>query len=295
VRIAAHAKLNLFLRILARDHTGYHQLETAFVLLELADDIVVSRAGRGGEVALTVEGPDLGPPEQNLAVRAARAVLAATGETFGVSIHLTKRIPAGAGLGGGSSDAAAVLLAVNALAGHAVPRPELLYFATRLGADVAFFTSGAPAALAWGRGERFYRLAPLPAAPLLLAVPPIAVSTADAYRWWDEMHPVPAARGPVVLDADALATWGSVGRLGGNDFEPPVFGKHPELRDLYERLAHTAPLWVRLSGSGSSLAAVYKSERDRDDAAATLKPREAVPLATTTRAMAAPGPEALPT
>jgi 4-diphosphocytidyl-2-C-methyl-D-erythritol kinase len=295
LRIAAHAKLNLFLRILARDHTGYHQLETAFVLLELADDIVVTRTGRGGEVALTVEGPDLGPAEENLAVRAAHAVLAATGDKFGVSIHLTKRIPAGAGLGGGSSDAAAVLQAVNALAAHAVPRPELLYFATRLGADVAFFTSGAPAALAWGRGERLYRLAPLAAAPLLVAVPPVAVPTADAYRWWDDMHPAPAARGPIVLDADALATWGSVGRLGGNDFELPVFGKHPELRDLYERLAHTAPLWVRLCGSGSALAAVYKSERDRDEAAAALKPREAVPLATTTRALPAPGPEAIPT
>jgi 4-diphosphocytidyl-2-C-methyl-D-erythritol kinase len=240
-----------------------------------------------------VEGPDLGPPEQNLAVRAARAVLEATGDRFGVAIHLVKRIPAGAGLGGGSSDAAAVLHAVNALASHAVPRPELLHFATRLGADVAFFTSGAPAALGWGRGERLYRLAPLPAAPALILVPPFAVGTADAYGWWDAMHPEREARGPIVLDADALATWGSVGRLGGNDFELPVFGRHPELRALYEKLAATAPLWVRLCGSGSALAAVYKSERDRDDAVAALSAREALPLATTTRAAPAPGPSAL--
>jgi 4-diphosphocytidyl-2-C-methyl-D-erythritol kinase len=292
LRLAAHAKLNPFLRILARDQTGYHQLETAFVLLELADEVTVVRTDRGGEVTLDVDGPDLGVPEQNLAVRAARAVLAATGGRFGISIHLVKRIPAGAGLGGGSSDAAAVLQAVNALAGHAVPRPELLHFAARLGADVPFFASGAPAALAWGRGERLYRLAPLPAAPALVAVPAVTVPTVEAYRWWDEMHPAPEPRGPVVLDADALASWGSVGRLGGNDFESPVFARHPAVRELYERLARTAPLWVRLCGSGGAVAAVYKSARDRDDAAAAL-PAGTTPIATITRAVVASGPEPL--
>src|SRR5437870_911621 len=156
VRIAAHAKLNLFLRILARESpTGYHQIETAFALLDLADELVVTRTASG--VALTVQGPDLGAPEQNLAVRAARAVLEATGHKFGVALELTKRIPVQSGLGGGSSDAAASLHAVNTLAGNAVPRHELLHVATRLGADVAFFASGAPAALAWGRGERLDR------------------------------------------------------------------------------------------------------------------------------------------
>ncbi|MGH7674690.1 MAG: hypothetical protein ACREMV_05400, partial [Gemmatimonadales bacterium] len=99
-------------------------------------------------------------------------------------------------------------------------------------------------------------------------------ATPDAYRWWDDMHPEPAARGPLVLDADALATWGSIGRLGGNDFEIPVFGRHPELRALFERVAATHPLWVRLCGSGSAIGAVYRTERDRDDATMTLGERE---------------------
>jgi len=285
VRVAAHAKVNLFLRILAREQggTGHHQIETAFALLELADELVAVRHGAPGEVTLTVDGPDLGPAEENLAVRAARAVLAATGNRFGVALALTKRIPVRAGLGGGSSDAAAALHAVNTLADNAVPRAELLQFAAKLGADVAFFASGAPAALAWGRGERLFRLAPLPAAPALLAIPPGGVATADAYRWWDEMHPEPAARGALALDADALASWGSVGRLGGNDFELPVFGKHPALRALYERLAATHPYWVRLCGSGSAVAAVYKSERDRDDAAQQLGSREQEVIPTMTR------------
>ena len=289
VRIAAHAKVNLFLRILARETSGYHQIETAFTLLELADELVVTRIAQG--VELQVDGPDLGPPDENLAVRAARAVLDATGRRFGVRIELKKRIPTRAGLGGGSSDAAAALHAVNALADNAVPRHELHHFATKLGADVAFFASGAALALAWGRGERLYRLAAPPAAPALIAVPPLPISTPDAYKWWDALHPDVPARGPIVLDADALASWGSIGRLGGNDFEVAVFGKHPPLRALYERLAATRPLWVRLCGSGSSLAAVYRNERDRDEAASHLGTRDQALLPSATRAAPAPAPE----
>jgi len=288
VKIAAHAKVNLFLRVLARESTGFHQIETAFALLELADDLVVTRTDGG--VTLEVQGPDLGPSEENLTVRAARAVLAATAAKFGVAISLTKRIPVRAGLGGGSSDAAAALHAVNALANNAVPRHEVLHMAAKLGADVSFFAGGAPIALAWGRGERQFRLPPLPAAPALVAVPAVGVATPDAYRWWDDNNPDPGPRGPVLLDAEAFSGWGSVGRLGGNDFELPVFGKHPELRELFERLAATRPLWVRLSGSGSAVAAVYKSTRDRDDAAAAVGRKTVTLITTTTMAVAAGGP-----
>ncbi len=290
VRIAAHAKLNLFLRVLAREQSGFHQIETAFALVELADDIVVTRTEAGVSLTVAAASRDLGPVEDNLAVRAARLILAATGARFGVAITLTKRIPVQAGLGGGSSDGAAVLHAVNALANNAVPRHEVLQLAARLGADVAFFAGGAAAALAWGRGERQFRLPPLPAAPALIGVPHQGVATPDAYRWWDAMHPEPAARGPVLLDADAFSGWGSVGRLGGNDFELPVFGKHPELRALFERLAQTRPLWVRLCGSGSAVAAVYKTPRDRDDAASVVDRKTVTPITTTTRAVAAGGP-----
>jgi len=264
VRVAAHAKVNLFLRILARETSGFHQIETAFALLELADELVVRRTDSG--VTLEVNGPDLGPSDENLAVRAAHLVLDATGNHFGVAIKLAKRIPVRAGLGGGSSDAAAALHAVNALAGNAVPRHELLHFAATLGADVAFFASGAPLAIAWGRGERLFRSPAPPAMPALVAVPALSVATPDAYQWWDDRNPAPSPRGPVALDHDAFATWGSIGRLGGNDFEQPVFAKHPELRSLYERMAGTGPVWVRLCGSGSAVAAVYKKESERDDA-----------------------------
>jgi 4-diphosphocytidyl-2-C-methyl-D-erythritol kinase len=282
LRTFAHAKVNLFLRILAREHSGFHQIETAFLLLELSDQIEVRRTDRG--VRLEVDGPDLGPVEENLAVRAAKAVLEATNVKFGVEIALSKKIPTRAGLGGGSSDAAATLHAVNLMAGNAVPRHELNHLAARLGSDVAFFAAGIPAALGWGRGERLMALAPPPAAPALLALPKgIEVATPDAYHWWDQSAMHDGGRGPVVLAPDSLATWGSVGRLGANDFELPVFGKHAEIRALFEKLAGTKPYWVRMSGSGSAVAAVYRNTHDRDDAGHTIGSRDQVLMATDTR------------
>jgi len=293
VRVAAHAKINLFLRVLARETSGFHQIETAFALLELADELTVRRTDSG--VTLEVEGPDVGPSDENLAVRAARMVLDATGNRFGVAIKLTKRIPVRAGLGGGSSDGAAALHAVNALAGNAVPRHELHHFAARLGADVAFFASGAALALAWGRGERQFRMPAPPSLPALVAIPPVQVATPDAYAWWDEQNRSPSPstppRGPVTLDADALATWGSIGRLGGNDFEAIVFAKHPDVRTLYERMAETGPIWVRLCGSGSAIAAVYKKESERDDAVQRLGEKRQRLIKTMTRSIVSDGPQ----
>jgi 4-diphosphocytidyl-2-C-methyl-D-erythritol kinase len=282
-RVLAHAKINLFLRILARESSGFHQIETAFTLLELADELVVRRTDSG--VTLEVDGPDLGPSDENLAVRAARMVLDATGNRFGVAIKLIKRIPVRAGLGGGSSDGAAALHAVNMLAENAVPRHELHHFAAKLGADAAFFSSGAALALAWGRGERQFRMPAPPSLPALVAVPQIQVATPEAYAWWDEQNRSPSPRGPVTLDADALSTWGSIGRLGGNDFETVVFAKHPQLRSLYERIAGTGPVWVRLCGSGSAVAAVYKKERERDDAMQRIGEKQQRLIKTATRSL----------
>ena len=269
VTITAHAKVNLLLRILAREADGYHGLETAFCLVALADRMTVERRPEAG-VGLEVVGADTGPLEQNLAVRAARAVLDATGARVGVHIRLEKQIPVRAGLGGGSSDAAAALIAVNRIAGDAVPRHELLQFAARIGSDVPFFLSGAPFALAWGHGERLLRLPPLPRAPVLLLTPAVWIATSEAYGWIDEARASMARRGAVALDLAALGTWGDVARLSGNDFESVVFGRLPEIRQAFEALAGTRPLLCRLSGSGSTLFAVYRSVRDRDDAAMQL-------------------------
>jgi len=291
VGVAAHAKANLFLRILAQEASGFHSLETLFCLLELCDELSVERIARG--IELEVEGAETGPAEENLAYRAADMVLEATGKRFGVRMRLVKRIPVMAGLGGGSSDGAAALHAVNRLADGAVPRHEILQFAAKLGSDVAFFASGAPLALGWGRGERLFRLDPPPQAPALVVVPPFGISTKQAYALLAASRAQDARRGAVLLEHDGFETWGSVGRLGGNDFETPVFGQEPELRTLFEELAATGPLLVRLCGSGSAVVALYKSEGDREAAAQRVARSERQIIETHTRAHPAPAPQDL--
>ena len=265
VEVPAHAKLNLLLRVLAREDDGYHGIETLFTLLDLHDTLIAERI-EGREVSLTVDGADTGPFLMNTAFRAATLVLDAVGQSFGVRLHLEKRIPVRAGLGGGSSDGAAALLAVNQLAGNAVPRHELLQFAARLGSDVAFFVAQAPLALGWGHGERLLRLPSLPAAPALLVTPAEGVSTADAYGWVSAARKHDGRRGALALDLDSLASWGSIGRMAGNDFESVVFARLPAVRAAFEALCGTHPLLCRMTGSGSTLFAIYRSVRERDDA-----------------------------
>lgn len=291
LHISSHAKVNLFLRVLAREADGYHGIETLFCLLNLADDLRVERR-EGHDITLDTGGTDLGPERDNLAVRAASAVMEATGRRFGVHLELTKRIPARAGLGGGSSNAAAALVAVNHLAGNPVPRHEMLQMGARLGSDVPFFLSGGALALGWGHGERMMRVPALPPAPALLLIPPIGVSTAEAYRWIDQARVSGAARGAVALDLDSLSTWGSIGRMAGNEFESVVFGKHPGIRAAFEALTGTHPLVCRMSGSGSAIFAVYRNARERDDARLMLSPRLGKTIATETSSSEPPGPSA---
>ena len=291
VSIRAHAKINLFLRVLSRESTGFHGIETVFSLLELADEISVERTARG--IDIEIEGADTGPTEDNLAVRAARAMLAATGERFGVRIHLKKNIPVRAGLGGGSSDAAATLHAVNALTGGAVPHHEVLQFAAKLGSDIPFFASGSSMALGWNRGERLFRISGPPRAPTLLVIPEVGISTVTAYELLDRAGGYPTPRGAIVLDPDALRTWGSIGRLGGNDFESVVWGREPRIREAFERMAQTRPLLVRMSGSGSAIVGIYRSESDLEQAASMIGRAGWGLVQTRTRSNPAPGPVAL--
>jgi 4-diphosphocytidyl-2-C-methyl-D-erythritol kinase len=290
VSLPALAKINLFLRVLTRDADGYHGLETLLCLVSLADTLQAERR-EGHGVTIEVLGADVGPPEKNLAVLAASRVLEATGNRFGIHLTLTKRIPARAGLGGGSSDAAAALHAANRLAGNAVPRHELLQFAAHLGSDIPFFFTGAPLALAWGRGERLLRLPPLPSSPALLLTPPVPIPTAEAYGWIDAAKQSTGRRGAVALDLDALSRWGDIGRMAGNDFESPVFSRYAEIRAAFEALVATRPLVCRMSGSGSTLFAIYRSPRDRDDAIMMLGRKHGTITPVETLATSAAGPE----
>jgi 4-diphosphocytidyl-2-C-methyl-D-erythritol kinase len=171
--ISAQAKLNLHLRIFDRDASGYHPLETIFHRIDLSDDLSVEATSKGR--TLDVVGQDLGPVEKNLAWRAAESYAANNGWPKGFRINLTKRIPTGAGMGGGSSDAAAVLRALNALSPNPMAKPGLLRLAAKLGSDVPFLASDSVMALAWGRGERMLALDPLPRCDILLMTPDFSV------------------------------------------------------------------------------------------------------------------------
>jgi 4-diphosphocytidyl-2-C-methyl-D-erythritol kinase len=289
VRLPALGKINLFLRVLSRDDEGYHGLETLLCLISLGDILTAERR-EGTGVTIEVVGPAVGPDKENLAVKGAIRVLQATGNRFAVHLRLEKRIAVRAGLGGGSSDAAAALHAVNSLAGNVVPRHELLQFAAQLGSDVPFFMTGAPLALAWNRGERMIRLPPLPASPALLVTPDVPIATPEAFSLIDQSRTSGARRGAVALDLAALSQWGDIGRMAGNDFESPVFARHSQIRAAFEALVATKPLVCRMSGSGSTLFGIYRSPRDREDALMMLGRKHGTLTPVETMATSAPGP-----
>jgi 4-diphosphocytidyl-2-C-methyl-D-erythritol kinase len=269
VRVAAQAKLNLFLRVLSRERSGYHQLETIFLRLDLCDELLVRAGGRAR--VLHCEGPavpsgGLGPPESNLAFRAAEAYSAVSGWPSGFEIHLEKHIPAGGGLGGGSADAGAVLRALDALAPAPLDASTLLRVAISLGADVPFLTTEAPMALAWGRGERMLVLDPLPTRPVTLFVPPFAVATSEAFEWLAHTRPVHSPR-PVLLDRTRLESWEGIASLVANDLEEVVVAHHPGLGELLSAVRAThAPRVVGMTGSGSTVFAIGEHITELGDA-----------------------------
>lgn len=253
--LEAQAKVNLALRILAREDGGYHQLETLFARIDLADSVRVATDTAGRE--LTLEGADVGPPERNLAWRAAEAFMAEAGWPRGFAIHVEKRIPVGGGLGGGSADAGAVLRILNAIAPRPLADATLFTLAYRLGADVPFVTLDAPYALAWGRGERLLALNPLPAREVLLCLPPFGVETAAAFGWIDAQRREEPLRAPAPMRARDLDRWDGVTRIAENDFETPVIHRHPGIAACLEALGAAGARIARMSGSGSTVFGVF--------------------------------------
>ncbi|MEO5510709.1 MAG: 4-(cytidine 5'-diphospho)-2-C-methyl-D-erythritol kinase [Longimicrobiales bacterium] len=268
----APAKLNLFLHILAREATGFHQIETLFCALELCDELEVERSTHG--IALDVKGtsiPLTPNPRDNLVHRAATAFFAATGLDGGTRITLTKCIPAGAGLGGGSSDAAATLAALNEIYGRPLTAQQLITIGAALGSDIPFFMCGSPLALAWGRGTRIVPLSPLPQRAVVLVAPAASVSTADAYRALADSRPADFAAPPAIIHTAAASEWDDVAYNAVNDFESVIFDRIPELApikaDLIRHGAHPA----LLTGSGSVVFGVFASDAAADAAADAIR------------------------
>lgn len=279
-RVGAPAKVNLLLRVLDRRDDGFHELETLFQAVDLQDDVRV-QVGPGvtGRVSLQLDGPDLGAPEDNLAVRAARAFLAAAVIVdVGVTVRLVKRTPAGAGLGGGSSDAAAVLRCLGALHPGRVAQDRLERLALELGSDVPFFLGPGAFAVGRGRGERLTPLPPLPTGHLVLVLPPVHVATGGAYAALARhrlAHPRdPGAPAPI---PDAGWGWAEVAALAMNDFEAVVPAAHPPVAAALEALRAVGARPALLSGSGAACFGLFPDAAAAGRAAETLTARLEVP------------------
>jgi len=261
-RVLAQAKVNLILHLLAREASGYHAIETVFLRLDLSDDVRVRIAeGRSLDCAGPAMPPSgLGPVEKNLAFRAAAAYSNAVGWPTGFSIEIEKRIPVGAGLGGGSADAGAVLRALDAMSANPLG-PRLIELATALGSDVPFMTIESPMALGWARGERLLPLPVLEPRPVVIVVPSFPISTSDAYAWVSADRGVytPAAH---VIAPDSVATWEEIVGIAGNDFEAPVARRHPEIAEIVDTLDSMDALLSMLSGSGSTVFGVFGEAPD---------------------------------
>lgn len=248
----APAKINLWLRIFAPDHTGYHPLDTLFCAITLADRLDISLSG--DVIRLDVRGPDLGPVAANLAFRAAQEYFLALNEKPGVHITLHKHIPARAGLGGGSSDAAAVLRALQQLHEHRLPDADLMAIAARLGSDVPFFLCGSPLAQAGGRGELLQPRPTLPQRDVLVLVPDFPIPTKAAYDWLDQFGGLQQPDTPL----DPTASWTDLHKVARNDFEPVLFQRYPVLQHLRDALLGAGASMAMVSGSGSAVFGIFE-------------------------------------
>jgi 4-diphosphocytidyl-2-C-methyl-D-erythritol kinase len=267
VRVEARAKLNLGLAVGPRRPDGHHELATVFQSVTLADTVVAERRARGFSLEVSHEEVAsrgaLSPrtrravPEGrgNLALRAARLAAQYAGISGGVHLHLTKRIPAQAGLGGGSADAAAALVAVFALYGVRVPLADRLVLGAQLGADVPFALLGG-AAVGSGRGEQLTRLRPRPSFRAVIAVPPWRVSTAAAFRKLDgRRNGLTGWNGKLRFAkvADDMRLWPCRVLGLGNSFEHVLGSREADFIDLRARLREAGFREPHLTGSGSAV------------------------------------------
>ncbi|CAA9227892.1 MAG: 4-diphosphocytidyl-2-C-methyl-D-erythritol kinase [uncultured Chthoniobacterales bacterium] len=256
MQLRAPAKINLSFRILGRRDDGFHEIETLMAPVSLCDELTLAATDDAGVVHFSCDDPSLPTGDDNLAVRAARLFFAATGIAGGVRIALRKRIPHGAGLGGGSSDAAAVLLGLHRMFGSGLETAALAALGAEIGSDVPFFLYRS-ACVCRGRGE-LVEPAPLPdTLPLLLLKPAFGVATPWAYGRWKGSKELPGIR----YDAQSFG-----GAEFVNDLERPVFEKYVFLARLKMWLLAQPEVGAALlSGSGSTVLAVLRENGSADD------------------------------
>jgi len=262
MQILAPAKINVSLRILGRRNDGFHELETLMAPVSVFDEIRIEKGHAGKGIAFCCDEPSVPQGDDNLVVRAARAFFDATKIEPAISIELKKRIPHGAGLGGGSSDAASILLALNELFEAKLSQTALAEMAEPIGSDVPFFIFQS-AALCKGRGESVTPVKLKKQFSILLIKPDFSVSTAWAYSRWQHSRELPDASYEVQQFA---------GQTFVNDLERPVFEKFVFLAELKAWLLSQSEIGAALmSGSGSTMFAVMRENTDADLVANRVK------------------------
>ena len=260
IRIFTPAKITPRLHVMKKRADGYHEVCILLVPVSLYDCIDLSLSDQEG-TTLEVLGADLGPTESNLVSRAVEAFRERAGLAGGVRIRLEKIIPHGAGLGGGSGNAAGTLVAINHLHGNPLDVNQLREMAAGFGSDIPFFITPSPT-IATGRGERLEPVSEFPALQILILAPPFSISTGEAYGAVTPGPPV--TRLPVMNTLDAVRT-----HLA-NDFEAPVFQKFPELLQLRQTLLKHGATGALLSGSGTALFGVFADRAALTHAVETL-------------------------
>jgi 4-diphosphocytidyl-2-C-methyl-D-erythritol kinase len=270
ISLRAFAKVNYALEVRGMRPDGYHEISTVLQSISLSDDMQLERTRAGFDLLVEPEETEVGPPHENTVHKAWRLLGQLVGEELPVRARLHKRVPAGAGLGGGSADAAAALFGLNELFGLGLSADELREVGLRIGADVPFCLAGGTA-LGEGIGEV---LTPLPAPPphaLVVAKPEASADTARIYRAYDQRPPQNRHPAAPVVEALRIGDLGVLARCVGNDLTPVTRELVPGVGKLEDELLRAGALGAAMSGTGSAVYGVFGSEDEARVAANGLR------------------------
>lgn len=275
--VFAPAKVNLILRVFDRRPDGFHNLWTLMQTVGLEDAVTIRLASQQAEIRLQCDSDSLSVDRTNLVYRAAAAVLARAQRTIGLDIQLAKRIPMGAGLGGGSSDAAATILGINRLLNLGWSVAQMTEVGQALGSDVPFFLY-APTAVVAGRGEQVQPVHVTDSRWVVLVNPGFPVETKWAYQQLSVTRPgvAPLSERCTQLQSQNRTTWDDVASLAVNDFEDPVFATHPVLQQIKLDLLSQGAQLALLSGSGATVFGIFQTESLARQASAHFHGRSAL-------------------
>lgn len=263
ITVSSPAKINLFLEILSKRADGYHNIQTVFQKISLCDEVRIRVSDRQG-ITVTCSAPDIPSGADNLAYRAADLLLKKYRLQTGVSIEIEKNIPAGAGLGGGSSNAAATLMGLDRMFELNMDTADYIDLSLNIGADVAFFTMNSATALASGTGETLHPFTLNIPVWIAVIFPGFGVSTAWAYKTYSRKYNLLTKHKKNSILNSSINTIEQLVSILHNDFEEIVWDAHPEIKTLKQRLVETGARGALMSGSGSSVFGVFDSRHQAE-------------------------------